>query len=245
MDIESIQLDPEDIILLLVEANERLLGKAWLSGITRFEKPVFLLERETRFEGIGDFFRFEPHNFGPFSKEVYEAVEFLSSCELIDVREKAYPSLYSSSDEAKPLKSRRRDTPESGNAESQVTEKQFSLTENGRKVAQIMHDAIKRRRPSDVEELDGIVRRYGTRPLNQLIRYVYRQHPEMIVKSIHPEARRVSNAAHRQPFDACRRMRDSGSSAGTRHWYEPIGFVRRSSCVVCPLVSVACNPVLW
>jgi uncharacterized protein YwgA len=197
MNIESIQLDPEDIILLMVEANERLLGKVWLSGITRLEKLLFLLEQETKFEGIGDFFRFEPHNFGPFSREVYEAVEFLSSCELIEVREKAYPSLYSSSDEAKLLSEiSETDTSENVIEESQVTEKQFSLTENGRKVAQIMRDAVARRRPSDVEELDGIVRRYGTWPLNQLIRYVYRQHPEMIVKSIHPEARNVPHATY-------------------------------------------------
>jgi len=197
MDTESIQLDPEDIILLLVEANERLLGKVWLSGITRLEKMLFLLEQETKFEGIGDFFRFEPHNFGPFSREVYEAVEFLSSCELIDIREKAYPSLYASSDEAKLLSEISEvDVLENDIAESQVTEKQFSLTENGRKVAQIMRDAIIRRRPSDVKELDGIVRRYGTWPLNQLIRYVYRQYPDMIVKSIHPEARNAPHASY-------------------------------------------------
>ena len=194
-DTEAIQLDREDVILLILEANERVLGRSRLSGVTRLEKLLFLLERETNFQGIGDFFRFEAHNFGPFSKEVYEAVEFLSSCELIEVQEKTYPSLYSSSDEAKLLDEISEcETPEDANTRNEVTEKQFSLTQNGRKVAKIMRDSVARRRLSDVEQLDDIVRRYGTRPLNQLIRYVYRQHPDMTGKSIHPEARKLPHA---------------------------------------------------
>src|SRR5262245_61588211 len=97
----DIELDSEDFILLLLEANERLLGKAAISGITRLEKLLFLLQNETDFEGIARFFVFEPHNFGPFSKEVYEAVDLLEGFELIQVREKTYSSLYTRSDEAK------------------------------------------------------------------------------------------------------------------------------------------------
>jgi uncharacterized protein YwgA len=194
-DTEQIQLDREDVILLILEANERVVGRHKLSGITRLEKLIFLLERETEFEFIGEFFVFEAHNFGPFSKEVYEAVEFLSSCDLIEVQEKTYSSLYSNSDEAKLLSEiSESEAPEDQTASSGVTEKLFSLTENGRKVAKIMRESVARRRPSDVEQLDDIVRKYGTRPLNQLIRYVYRQHPEMTGKSIHPEARKLPHA---------------------------------------------------
>src|SRR5438309_1531287 len=82
----DVQLDREDVILLLLEANERLLGKKWFSGITRMEKLLFLVEKETEFEGIARFFPFQPHNFGPFSKEVYEAIDFLESCDLIEIR---------------------------------------------------------------------------------------------------------------------------------------------------------------
>lgn len=190
METEQIQLDREDIVLLILEANERLLRRPTLNGITRLEKLLFLLERETDFEGIGEFFVFEPHNFGPFSKEVYGAVDFLSACELIEVHDKTYASPYSNSDELKLLseisESDYSDQPEEGPV--QVTEKQFALTDNGRKVARIMRDAVQRRRPSDVEQLDSIIRKYGTRPLNHLIRYVYRQYPDMTAKSIHPEA---------------------------------------------------------
>lgn len=192
MKTEKIQLDREDIILLILQANERLIGKEWFSGITRLEKLVFLLEKESTFRGIGDFFQFEAHNFGPFSKEVYEAIEFLASCELIEVRDKAFPSLYSSSDEAKLLSEISDDAPDENSRDNQVTEKRFRLSDDGRKVA----DEIRKSLPaSDIKELEGIVRRYGTRPLNLLIRYVYRQHPEMTVRSIHPEASNVRHAS--------------------------------------------------
>jgi len=193
MQTENIQIDREDVILLILEANERLLRRQTFSGITRLEKLLFLLERETDFEGIGTFFVFEPHNFGPFSKEVYGAIEFLSSCELIEVREKAYSSPYASADEVKLLSeiSESDDFDQGSLQRTQVTEKQFLLTDNGRKVAAIIREAVQRRRPTDVEQLDTLVQRYGTMPLNRLIRYVYRQHPDMTTKSIHPEAQNM------------------------------------------------------
>lgn len=194
METEPIQLDREDVVLLILEANERLLRKSVLNGITRLEKLLFLLERETDFEGVGDFFIFEPHNFGPFAKEVYAAIEFLSACELIEVREKSYASPYSNADEMKLLSEISENDFSAAPSEPaiQVTEKQFALTDNGRKVAKIMRDAVCRRRPSDIDQLDSLVRKYGTWPLNHLIRYVYRQHPDMTTKSIHPEAARIS-----------------------------------------------------
>ena len=190
METEQIELDREDVILLILEANERLLRRKSLNGITRLEKLLFLLERETDFEGVAEFV-FVPYHFGPFSKEVFEAIEFLDACELINVQEKTYTSLYSNSNERK-LTSEISDGAEED--EMPVTERQFALTEDGRKVAGIMRNAVRKRRPSDVEELDRIVRQYGTRPLNHLIRYVYRQYPDMTEKSIHSEAQN----AHQQ-----------------------------------------------
>jgi len=191
MQTEDIQLDREDVVLLLMEANERLLRKGTLNGITRLEKLLFLLEHESSFEGIGEFFVFEPHNFGPFSKEVYEAVEFLYGAELIDISEKTYALPYAVSGEMRLLDEISDE--ESGN---QATEMVFALTDNGRTVAQKIREAVGRKKPSDVEEVDRIIRMYGTRPLNHLIRYVYRQYPEMTEKSIHPEARRLQSGTH-------------------------------------------------
>jgi len=190
----EIQLDPEDIILLLLEANEKLLGKYALGGVTRLEKLLFLLQKESDFEKIGSFYEFTAHNFGPFSKEVYEALDFLEGFELIQVKECVHSSYYANVGEALLLQEVSEgevDEVTTGNAIG-ATEKLFTLTEDGRKVAQKLRQTIEGRRPKDIEELNGIIRRYGKLPLNQLIRYVYRQYPEMTVKSVHPEANRLS-----------------------------------------------------
>jgi len=187
-DYEDIELDPEDVILLLLEANQRVLGRKWLSGITRVEKLIFLLDNETDFEGVGRFFPFVAHNFGPFSKEVYEAVDFLAGYELIEVKEKSF-SLYASSDE-KRLAAEIADSDESESL-VEAREREFALTDNGRTIARKLREAIKRRRPKDVDQLDKLVQQRAAWPLRQLIRYVYRRYPKMTEKSVHPEAQRL------------------------------------------------------
>jgi uncharacterized protein YwgA len=192
-DVLSVQLDREDIVLLVLDANERLFRKQTFNGVTRLEKILYLLSKETSFEVIADFYGFKAHNFGPFSKEVYEAVDFLSSCGLIEVRDKSYQSYYAGVGEASLREEI--DASSEGDNDDQLTvtatEKLFSLTNDGRKVAQIMRKAVVQRRPTDIEELDRIMIRYANLPLNQLIRYVYGRFPEMTGNSIHPEAERL------------------------------------------------------
>jgi hypothetical protein len=188
----EIQLDPEDIILLILQANSDLLGRDALAGITRLEKLLFLLQKETDFEGVAAFFEFSAYNFGPFSKEVYEAAEFLEGCDLIVVKERLYPSYYATAGEDQLLAEIGEGEPEQLPDDSTgAAEKLFFLTAAGQKVASKLREAVASRRPRDIEQLDSIVRRYGNLPLNQLIRYVYRRYPDMTVKSIHPEARRL------------------------------------------------------
>lgn len=202
----EMQLDPEDIILLLLEANEKVLGKFAVAGVTRLEKLLFLLQRETNFEKMDSFYEFTAHNYGPFSKEVYEALDFLEGVELIQVKERVHSSHYANVGEILLLQEIAnvgeirllQEISEEGEAEEVttdntigVTEKLFTLTENGHKVAQKLRQTIEKRRPKDIEELNGIICRYGKLPLNQLIRYVYHKYPEMTVKSIHPEANRL------------------------------------------------------
>jgi len=189
----EIQLDPEDIILLLLEANETLLGKYAVGGVTRLEKLLFLLQRETNFEKMDSFYEFTAHNYGPFSKEVYEALDFLEGFELIQVKERVHSSYYTNVGEILLLQAiSEEEVSETTTINSEgVTEKLFLLTESGHKVAKKLRQTIEKRRPKDIEELNGIIRRYGKLPLNQLIRYVYHKYPEMTVKSIHPEANKV------------------------------------------------------
>jgi hypothetical protein len=139
------------------------------------EKLIFLLEKESSFNGKKQFFSFKAHNFGPFSNNVYESVEFLEGCELIDSRKETCASPYAAAAEENKLLSEISDD-ESGWTGTEI---HYSLTENGRKVSQIIRKKIAHKNQSDIEEVDKIILKYGTRPLNHLIRYIYRQYPEM------------------------------------------------------------------
>lgn len=193
-EFEGFQLDREDIVLLLVEANERLFGRSTFGGITRLEKLIFLLQKETDFRKVGDLYEFTPHNFGPFSKEVYEAIDFLESCDLIETRERAYSSYYANKEESQLLEELDEGDPSESIAGSDAgaVEKMFSLTKNGREVARKLRQVIASRYPKSTEQIDSLILRHGNLPLNQLIRYVYRRYPETTTKSIHPEAGRMS-----------------------------------------------------
>lgn len=109
------------------------------------------------------------------------------------MQEKAYPSYYANFGEAELLG----EISESGRpedfSETQVgaTEKVFQLTDSGRKVANALRHIIQQRGSSDIGQLDGILQRYGSLPLDQIIRYVYRRYPTMAKKSVHPEASKL------------------------------------------------------
>jgi uncharacterized protein YwgA len=55
-----------------------------ISGITRFQKLLFLLEAEGAVTPSGDGFQFEPYKAGPYSSKLYDDLEFLENLGLIE-----------------------------------------------------------------------------------------------------------------------------------------------------------------
>lgn len=72
-----------DLILLLLNGD----NKFPIEGITRFEKLVFLTQKEIldKWE-----FDFEPDRFGPLATEIYDEIDFLKSIEMIKEVGKKY-----------------------------------------------------------------------------------------------------------------------------------------------------------
>jgi uncharacterized protein len=158
-------LDSTDLVLLLLAAptaNERLQDA--MPGITRLEKLLYLVDRETE-EGkkVGERFSFKPYDFGPFSKDVYEAVRVLEAAGLL--REEL---VYSGRD-VDSVEARLAGLDE----EPEGTERRFFLTPDGKVVA----DLLSERAPKLIEELTRIKDRYGRLPLRNLIHYVYTRYP--------------------------------------------------------------------
>jgi hypothetical protein len=154
-----------DLILLLLAAPSRVSSaKDRIHGVTRLEKLLFLADKETDIAGrVEDAFRFRPYHYGPYSKELYEAVELLEEAGLIS-EERVY--------EGRTLDEMEEAT--AGQLELEGTERRFLLTPDGKAVAGLLAEHHK-----DVTKaLAGIKERYAAMPLRRLIRYVYGAYPD-------------------------------------------------------------------
>jgi hypothetical protein len=168
-----IRFEVDDLIVLLLGAPTKspaLQGK--ISGITRLEKLIFLLERETPIgERLTEKPDFVAHNFGPFSQKVYQAIDSLASADLI--KDSAHVS--NSDDDSWETEEFIDDA-----LNSRYTTRDLQLTPRGRRY----YDALVGELHSDTESIvSNTKNRFGVLPLQQLIRYVYRRHPEEIERS--------------------------------------------------------------
>ncbi|OIB58044.1 type II toxin-antitoxin system antitoxin SocA domain-containing protein [Natrialba sp. SSL1] len=132
-----------------------------VEGVTRLQKLFFLIQEETEFSDIHEkaTFEFEAYDYGPFSEEIYNAIEFLLA---VDAIEMVSPD--SEVDEI-------RDNED----QSQYSGKQFVMTEKGHKITKKLEEAMD---DSVESEIDEIIEEYSNLELDELLEYVYNQYPE-------------------------------------------------------------------
>lgn len=70
-----------DLILLLLHGDDSFP----IEGMTRFEKLVFLTQKEVleQLDEIKLKFNFEPDRFGPLATELYDEIDFLKSVDMV------------------------------------------------------------------------------------------------------------------------------------------------------------------
>ncbi|YCH06354.1 hypothetical protein ACTAQJ_14655 [Arthrobacter sp. alpha11c] len=172
-----IEID-DAIVLLLGSPSSSGMPAGEIKGITRLEKMIFLLERETSsdkwLEQKADF---EPYNFGPFSQKIYQAVDTLAAAELIEDSSSLAPDA-SDSWEQRELIGGAGGPGIGGNP---YTTRDFHLTERGWRY----FNALKRELTKDsLQELAEFKSRFAPLPLRQLIRYVYSRYEQYTTKSV-------------------------------------------------------------
>jgi len=165
------QLIGTDLVLLLLRApSPTRSAQDCIYGITRLEKLLFLAHKESPLPGrVDEAFEFKPYNYGPYSKQIYEAVELLEQAEQLC--------------EEKVLDGRSVDIMEERGADAgadEGLERRFYLTEDGKAVA----DLLTRTHPDYGRLFITIKQKYAEMPLRQLIQYVYRRYPEYAEKSL-------------------------------------------------------------
>lgn len=174
MSDEQVPFEVDDAIVLLLGApSTRVPHPGRIEGITRLEKLVFLLDRESDLgQLLTESPEFEAHNFGPFSAKVYQAVETLEAAGLITDS----ASLSATSED-----SWEADVLIGEEPANSYTTRDFELTDLGHQY----YAALISELPSETEPVvRGLKDQFAGLPLRQLIRYVYTKHDDMTGKSL-------------------------------------------------------------
>lgn len=74
----------KDVLMLMLGLGSKGTTKEGVSGITRLQKLLFLLEQEEGLRPTTDGFEFTPYKAGPFSSKVYDDLELLENLGLIE-----------------------------------------------------------------------------------------------------------------------------------------------------------------
>ena len=168
MDTE--ELIAPDLILLLLAAPTRW-AQDRINGITRLEKLLFLIDKECKHDvAIAGSFEFVAYHYGPYSREVYEAVELLEEAELIQ-ESRAFTD--SDLDRAEELLY--------SDMTTEISyERQFLLTRKGKIVA----DYLAESHPQLQEQIERLKDQYAGLTLQNLIFHVYSLYPDYTERSV-------------------------------------------------------------
>lgn len=168
-------IEIDDAIVLLLGAGVGAGQRAQIKGITRLEKLIFLLERETNSsKWLNDTADFEAYNFGPFSRKVYKAVETLSAAEIIT------DSSQLSSNDMDTWEARAA-IDEAADGGNPYTTRKFELTERGWRYFNALKSEVG---TENLEELSSFKGQFARLPLRQLVRYVYQRYEQFTTKSL-------------------------------------------------------------
>jgi len=170
MDAEEL-IAPDLILLLLVAPTRWSQARDGINGITRLEKLLFLIEKECLSDvAVREPFEFVAYHYGPYSREVYEAVELLEEAELLQEKR-----IFTDSD-----LDRAEELLYSDMTTEISYERQFRLTEKGKIVAEYLaasHPRLQRK-------IERTKNRYAGLTLQNLIFHVYSQYPDYTKRSV-------------------------------------------------------------
>lgn len=170
---ESDPFQTDDAIVLLLGAPGGKEQPGHLEGVTRLEKLIFLLERETPArDWLTEKADFRSYRFGPFSSKVYEAVDMLAAADIVRDSAKKSPDVADRWESVSALM-------DEGDLDPYTT-RDFALTQRGTDY----YAALLRELPADAETvLTDFKERFARLPLRQLVRYVYERYPQFTDKS--------------------------------------------------------------
>ena len=183
------KMNRKDIILLFLYAPGISGEKAVpIKGITRFTKLLFLLKAIYNIDKeVKNYYSFEPYKLGPFTDELYDDLEFLENVHLIEVKIREFVEESETLEKGEILYDLLVDADVDALSSDSYNEYEYRLTNKGREMAEEIHNTIA---PSARESIHCVKREFGSLPLTEILRYIYRKYPEMAKKSIRVDLRK-------------------------------------------------------
>ena len=177
--LESANISVEngtDLLLALLFAGGSRKGEnEEIVGNTRLVKLMFLLAHETSLRKYLTDFTYHAYNFGPYSSELFDALQALINAGLIKTEESDSEGYL---DEADRFQVERQ---VADDAESPRTTIIYTLTPEGKRVGSALFRALT---PSEQKELTTIKRVFNSSTLKKLLQYVYRKYPKFTTESV-------------------------------------------------------------
>lgn len=178
----------KDVLLLLLYAQGPSgITAEGITGRTRLMKLLYLLGEEheiARLLDIKNWYQFEPYDYGPFSEEVYEDIDFLANVGLINATPSGPQSHSEDWEDDQVLKESIDDYQMVGVKPSELSAQEtFTLTNRGLEF--VTNRLLPE--PSLTDDtmaiFTSIKGNEGALSLNSLLRYVYSKYPKSAEKS--------------------------------------------------------------
>ena len=181
------KLTSKDFLLTLLycpgikeKENEPIIGR------TRLTKMIFLFEEELKKEFFENLFNykldFEPYNFGPYSKELFDNLKFFLSIGLIDTEKTSIPISTAEKGEYEYSLDDGLTYEDSDNTETENYELKYFLSKNG--VKYVKDKVWGLLSEKQTKQLVEFKRKINTISLDSLLRYVYNKYEKYTTKSV-------------------------------------------------------------
>ena len=166
------------VMLLLYSPNAADSHTEAVCGRTRLQKVVYLLQQEGSIAPEGVMFSFTPYKYGPFSKDLAVAIDFLESKGWVEVEAGVQETPVE--DEACIVDQDYLLPNDVEDISCSYTEPKLSLTDKGVALAESLYAQLTDDKRRSLLEIKN---RYARLPLRELLRYVYTKYPEGAEKS--------------------------------------------------------------
>jgi uncharacterized protein YwgA len=165
-----------DLILALLYAGGTKKEKGEeVVGNTRLDKLVFLLEQETSLRKYLADFKFDAYNYGPYSSEVFDAIQALISAGLVKAEQLESEGYLDEADRFQI------EDQASDSGPGPKTTIVYGLTAEGEIVGSALFNSLSLH---EREELVALKKSFNSISLRKLLQYVYRKYPSSTTESV-------------------------------------------------------------